>query len=387
MKKEKNEIQNIDANSKEIAKIEDESPQKKRKVYLKKITYIMLSVFLVLLISLFVYIYSLYSKLGDLEFKGEMQTNQLIELPEDTDDVEGLPDFIPSTPSPTAEETPSITATPSPTPDPDGITNILIIGCDSKKMHSYDNARSDVNMVLTIDEVNNEIKLSSYTRDILVFYDHLNNGDGGYNRLNAALQYYNHPDGVVKIMEENFRLDIDYYMITDYWGVEKLVNALGGVRVYLTDAETHAVNDVIARYNYTYDHPTDQNFVAHGAGVKFLNGRQAVCFMRVRKIDSDFGRIERQHEVLDALKEKISDMDIVDVIKIIDKMPDMIYTDMSQEEIIKYTKILYSMKDVEMQYATVPFDGTWKFARYNGMSIIQVDLDKNNEQLVEFIYK
>lgn len=387
MKKEKNKKENSD-----IAKVEyDKSAIEKgvKHFYIKRITYIMLAAFLVLLIALFVYIFTIYNRLGDLEFEGEMNANpdQIIETPQITDDVEGLPEFMPDTPSPTITVTPGITATPSPSPTPEGITNILIIGCDSKKMGSFANARSDVNMILTIDEINNEIKLTSFARDIMVFYEHLNGGEGGYNKLNAALQYYDHPDGVIKILEENFSIGIDYYMLSDYWGVEKLINALGGVRVYLTNKETHALNDVLARYNITYDHPIDENFVSHGAGVRWLSGRQAVCFMRIRKIDSDFGRIDRQHEVLEALKLRISDMDILDVVAVIDKMPDMIFTNMTKEELVKYTKVLYSMKDLEIQHATLPFDDTWEFARYNGMSSISIDFMKNNEMLVEFVYK
>lgn len=392
MKKD-NEKKQLIKEDGEIANIDEKTDgDSKRRIYLKRITYILLFVFLVLLVALLSYLFTLYNRLDDLEFQGEMNNNpdQVIETPEITDDVEGLPEFELLTPEPTPENTPEITLEPSPTPVPDGITNILIIGCDSKKMGAFNNARSDVNMILTIDEVNNEIKLTSFARDIMVYYDHLTGADGnqgGYNKLNASLQYFDHPDGVIKTIEENFSIGIDYYMLTDYWGVEKLINALGGVRVYLTDKETHALNDVLAAYNRTYDHPIDEGFVSHGAGARFLSGRQAVCFMRIRKIDSDFGRIDRQHEVLEALKLRLSNMDIMDVISIIDKLPDMIFTDMSQEEIIKYTQLLYTMKDLEIQHATVPFDDTWESARYNGMSIISIDFYANNEMLVEFVYE
>ena len=101
----------------------------------------------------------------------------VIATPDVTDDVENLPDFEPVSASPEPTTTPGITASPTPTATPDGITNILIIGCDSKKMGAFDNARSDVNMILTIDEVNNEIKLTSFARDIMVYYDFLTGTD------------------------------------------------------------------------------------------------------------------------------------------------------------------------------------------------------------------
>ncbi len=369
----------------------------KKGISMKKITYIMLSIFMILLIGLFVYVVSIYNRLGDLGFEGEMNANpdQIIETPEITDDISGLPEFVPQTPSPedTAME---LTPTPSPTAAPAGITNILIIGCDTRKRRDFDVAmgtRNDVNMILTIDQVNNEIKLSSYMRDILVYYDFLNDGQGAYNRLNTSMVYYHHPDGVIKTIEENFTVSIDHYMLIDFWGVEDLINILGGVRVYLTDKETHALNDVLAAYNREMgeatgdNRPIDQHFVDHGAGVQTLNGRQAVSFMRVRKIDSDFGRIDRQHDVLEALKAKIMNMDILDIIAILDKLPDWIYTDMSQDELLEYTKLLYSMKDLELQHATVPFDGTWQYASYYNMSVVTVDFYKNNEQLIDFIYR
>ena len=376
--------------------IKSEKTIGKKKISLKKVTFILLSVFMVLLLALFGYLLMIYNKLGDMEYEGEMIANpsQIIETPQITDDVEGLPVFE-GTPSPTllAEVTP--TFTPGPTSAPAGITNILIIGCDTRKRRDFDVAmttRNDVNLILTIDEVNNEIKLSSYMRDILVYYDFLNDGQGAYNRLNTSMGYYDHPDGVIKTMEENFTVDIHYYMLIDFWGVEDLINTLGGVRVYLTDKETHALNDVLAAYNREMgeatgdDRPIDQHFVPHGAGVQTLNGRQAVSFMRVRKIDSDFGRIDRQHDVLEALKKKIMNMDLVDVVKIIDILPDVLYTNMTKDEIVEYTQLLYSMKDLDLQHATVPFTGTWRYESYYNMSVVAVDFYKNNEQLIEFIY-
>lgn len=354
---------------------------------IKKVVLVLLGLFLVVFTVAIIYATVSFYRLGNLAYDGEMKEfpDTVIDYPDDEEQsIEGLPSFVPPNSSPT----PTVESTPEPTLEPVDIVNILIIGCDSKKMHQFGNARSDVCMILTIDEENNEVKLSSYMRDILVFYDHLTAKDGSagdYQKLNASLQYFDHPDGVVKTMEETFDVKIDYYMLTDYWGVEKLINILHGVRIYLTDRETRALNDVVARYNRTYGHTITDNYVEHGAGSQTLNGRQAVSFMRIRKIDSDIGRIGRQQKVLTKIKGKISNMDLLDVTAIIASLPDMITTDMSQLEIVKYTKILYSMKDNEFECVRIPFDDTWRYVNYHGLSAIEIDFQKNIAMIKEFM--
>lgn len=109
--------------------------------------------------------------------------------------------------------------------------------------------------------------------------------------------------------------------------------------------------------------------------------------MRIRHIGSDLQRVERQFEVLEFIKGRLVNMNIIEINKVLNKLPDLISTDMNQKEILSITKKLYSMKDNEMQSQRLPFKDTYKNARYQGMAIIEIDFEKNIELLHEYMYE
>ncbi len=331
---------------------------------------------LVSIIAVGVYAAVMYNKLGSL---GLNDSHELTGTPVVTEVA------LSSTITPKPEVTPTPTEEPTPTPEPlNDVINILVIGCDTKERGKYGNARSDVNLILTIDEKNDEIKLTTFMRDTLIYYEEIED----YQRLNFALQYFNHPDGVVKTLEDNFDIEIDHYMLTDYWGMADLIDVFNGVKIRLSDAEISAINDVLAYQNRVYEgHDKWDDFVPHDPGVLRLNGRQAVSYMRVRAIGTDVARIDRQFEVLSYIKNEIQDMSLDEVNKILNKLPDMITTDMSANEILRFTKLLYSMKECEMQTQRMPFDDTYEFARYKGKSIVEIDFEQNINMLHEYMYE
>jgi LCP family protein required for cell wall assembly len=264
------------------------------------------------------------------------------------------------------------------------IVNILVLGIDTRTPGEFKDARSDVNIILTIDKKNKEVRLTSILRDSLIYYDKIKD----YQRLNYALRLYDHPDGVVKTIEENFGIDIDHYMMADFWGVQTLIDIFGGVTVNATDAEISNLNDILWNLNELYgykDLRTD--FVEHKPGDIKLNGRQAVAYMRIRKVGADYERVQRQYEVLNALKIELSGMNFFEMNKILIKLPQLIKTDMSERELLATANTLYSIRDCEMRNARVPFDGAYKSAKYKNMWILQLDMNKTKKLLHDFVYE
>ena len=104
-----------------------------------------------------------------------------------------------------------------------GVSNILLIGIDSK---NFDNVgRSDAMMILTIDDKNKSIKLTSLVRDTLV-----NIPGHGYEKLTHAYAY-----GGAKLLldtiEQNFKISIKDYAAVNFNSFIDLVDVLGGVEV------------------------------------------------------------------------------------------------------------------------------------------------------------
>ena len=338
----------------------------------------LIGVLLLILAVALAYLGYVYSKLGQLEYEKPAFTQMpIVEETEEAIPVDA-PTFVPPTATPIASPTPTLI----PEMEED-IINILVLGCDTRVQGVYDGSRSDVNIIFTIDKINETVKITSLMRDILVYYDDL----GDYQRLNYALRYYGDPQGAVKIVEENFDIEIDHYMITDFAGMAQIIDILGGVEVYGTAAEIENMNDILWNLNelYNYD-DLRQDFYFGDSGDIILSGRQAVAYMRVRKVGADYERVERQYEVLNCLKGKLSSMGFLEINKIIGELPNLLATDMDQMEMVNIAGTLYKMRDCDMQQARVPFEGYYKSSTYKKMWILDIDFAENKRLLREFIY-
>jgi len=348
---------------------------------LAKIIITLIAILLLILSAALVYLGVLYNKLGQLDYEEPITTpgSEIIEVEETVEEIPvNAPTFVAPTSTPEASPTPTL----MPEMEED-IINILVLGCDTREQGNYNGARSDVNIILTIDKKNNTVKITSLMRDILVYYKDLDD----YQRLNYALRYYGSPQGAVKIVEENFGIEIDHYMLTDFAGMAQLIDILGGVDVYATEAEIENFNDILWNLNELYG-ATDlrKDFYYGEPGNVELSGRQAVAYMRVRKVGADYERVQRQYEVLNSLKSKLSTMGFLEINAIINQLPDLLVTDMSQMEILNIVGTLYKLRDCDMEQVRVPFDGHYKSAIYKKMWIIDIDFAENKRLLHEFIY-
>ena len=77
--------------------------------------------------------------------------------------------------------------------------------------------------------------------------------------------------------------------------LEKIIDAAGGVLLDVSEKELKAVNEELAMVNKTFP-DTEPSPILEQPGLQLLDGRQAVTYARIRKIDSDYARMERQRE-------------------------------------------------------------------------------------------
>ena len=172
-------------------------------------------------------------------------------------------------------------------------THVLIVGSDSRE----DMTREEQNELTTGREGGNladtilvasfqggEAALLSFPRDLYV-----TRCDGSQGRINAA--YNIGGTGCLAQTVSNLSgLPIHHTMKVRFLGFRDIVDAVGGVEMCLDDP----IRDAAA----VIDLP---------AGCQTLDGPDALGYVRVRKIDSDFGRIERQQEFLRALGSQVAD--------------------------------------------------------------------------------
>lgn len=184
----------------------------------------------------------------------------------------------------------------NPLPEVSGVTNILLLGVDNRNAEAGSiEERSDSMMILTIDSRHGQLKLTSLQRDMVVYFP----GDKTPNKINSA-NAVGGPLLAMRVVEDALRLKIDKFVVVNMAGLEQIIDAVGGVKLDVSKKERKAVNEELAMVNKTFP-DTEPSPTLEAEGEQTLNGRQAVTYARIRKIDSDYARMERQREVMQAL--------------------------------------------------------------------------------------
>lgn len=179
---------------------------------------------------------------------------------------------------------------------------------------------TDVNMVATIDPINNKILLTSIPRDYYVELP----GKGAKDKLTHA-GYYG-IETSVKAVEELLDIEVNYYAKVNFSTVEKVIDAIGGVDVY-------------SDFEFSTDGETKCHFMK---GLNHLNGKQALAFARERHsfVDGDVQRVKNQQKVLTAVIKKMTTSTtlITNYTKILDSISDNFSTNLDNESMAKLVK-------------------------------------------------
>lgn len=159
--------------------------------------------------------------------------------------------------------------------------NILLLGVDQRP---GDKGRSDTMIVATLNPKKHSLMMTSIPRDTRI---HLS-GRSGYSKINAAYAYGSE-SLAVQTVEQYLNIHIPYYVETNMQGLSDLVNAVGGVTVH----------NNLAWYNGTLNFDFKK-------GTLNLNGKEALAYSRMRHQDprGDFGRNQRQRQVIQAVVDK-----------------------------------------------------------------------------------
>ena len=246
------------------------------------------------------------------------------------------------------------------------ITNILLMGVDGSVENS---SRSDSMILLSIDLVHTDIKMSSFLRDSWV--DIPSKSKKG--KLNSACSIGG-PQLVVDTIEYNFNVDIDHYVMVDFGMFTRIIDSFGGVEVEVTQKEASFINR------------TTRQTVNSGTNV-LLNGEEALVYCRIRKLDSDYMRTFRQRKVITALIEKVKKTDISTLIQIVNDVFPLIKTDLNAFEITGLAyKSAASLLLFDIKQTRVPLDEHMKPSTINGQWVEVIDLPATKEYLQEFIY-
>ena len=226
------------------------------------------------------------------------------------------------------------------------VVNIALFGADHDGA-ADDNTtaedRSDAIKVVSLNYATRKIKITSLERDLVVWlpgiegYDHLNH-DYWRGGGNLAIQTINY----------NFDLDITHYVTFSYDALEKMVDAVDGVDIELTAAEANFLNA---------DNTTTTKHTVY-EGKNHLDGYDAMQYCRIRSIDSDYGRMERQNNVIKAVIKKCkSPLYFIKLGDICDAVLPYVTTNMTTSEIKKYLMSAIYMDISHIETYQIPSGG------------------------------
>ena len=171
-----------------------------------------------------------------------------------------------------------------------GYYTVAVFGVDSRDGNVEKGALSDVNMIVNVDRESGDIQLISIYRDMYSMIDE----DGKFHKFNQAY-VEGGPEQALETLNRNLDLDIKDYITVNWKAVIDAINILGGVDLEITDAEFKYMNSFIAK---TVEATGVGSYELEHAGMNHLDGVQAVAYARLRLMDTDFNRTERQRKVV-----------------------------------------------------------------------------------------
>ena len=194
---------------------------------------------------------------------------------------------------------------------------ILVMGVDVRE---DDVGRSDTLMVATVDPHTDQATLLSIPRDTRVrIYGY------GYDKINAAYAFGGEPL-TEKTVENFLGIDIDHYVIVNVHSFVKIIDAIGGVDIY------------VPKRMY-YEDPWDDDgglLIDLYPGQQHMDGKTAVTYVRYRDEEGDIGRVKRQQQFMEACLDKVTSPEIITHIpEIIREVMYAVETDMSFRELLE----------------------------------------------------
>lgn len=242
-----------------------------------------------------------------------------------------------------------------------GEMNILLLGSDSR---GEEHSRSDTLMIAHYNSNNNSIKLASIMRDTYVDIP-----GHGLQKINAAFAFGG-PELVRQTIKNNFDIDVNYYAIADFKGFSKLVDIIApdGIQVDIPYEMSYGIGTVLK------------------PGSQILHGKDLLGYVRFRHDRlSDFGRVERQQEVMSKLKEQaISAHTIYNLPKIIGLATPYIDTNLDTQSILSLSKGLLLNSTDGLESLRIPIQDSYENDVVNVGAVLKADLDTNKEALSAF---
>jgi polyisoprenyl-teichoic acid--peptidoglycan teichoic acid transferase len=241
--------------------------------------------------------------------------------------------------------------------------NILLLGVDSR---GEEQSRTDTIMIAQYDPKNQKAKLVSLMRDIYVEIPNNKN-----YKINTAY-FLGGPELLRKTIKNNFDIDIHYYAIIDFEGFESVVDTLApnGIEMDVEKKMSENIGLVLQ------------------PGLQDLNGKQLLGYARFRHdATGDFGRVERQQKVMNALKDEIISVNgVAKLPKLVGTIQPYIDTNLEGLDLLAVVKDFFLNPPADIETLRIPVDQSYTMGSYeHAGSVLEIDFDENKQAIEQFL--
>jgi polyisoprenyl-teichoic acid--peptidoglycan teichoic acid transferase len=299
-----------------------------------------------------------------------------------------LPSFTSTltlTPTATSTQTPIPTATPTPAPTATPSTldltdNILVLGSDQRPGDG--GWRTDTVMVVAVDYKSNQVGIVSLPRDLYV--DIPGYGMGRLNQVDILGEEAKYPGGgpalLQRVLTDTLDIPTQHFVRVEMNGLVRLVDALGGVTVTLS----------CPLYEITPDETSPTGYKAFDlpAGPVYLNGEDAKKFATYRYVTTDFGRTQRQQQLIWAIRNRVLQGDVLGRIpELWRALGDTFNTDLSLLDVLKLAKLGVGLKPEQVHGLVFSRDIVADFTTEQGAMVLIVQNWARLEMAKEAIFR
>ena len=246
------------------------------------------------------------------------------------------------------------------------VFNVLLIGSDSRDPNS-DRGRSDSMMMVSFNKEENKATLASFLRDTLVDVP-------GYERTRLGHSFaYGGAGLAINTINQTYGLDIQNYIVINFDNLENVIDKIGGIDLNITAEEARLYQS----RGYSYIHE----------GMNHLNGADCLMHARNRSIGNDFERTRRQRDLLFGIYQRVMETkDPADMLSLVEYCFSQVKTNMKVSAIYGMALDVIKIENLEVQQIGLPMAGTYQDVRYDGMAVLEIDVEANKEALYELLY-
>ncbi|MBQ6676211.1 MAG: LCP family protein, partial [Ruminococcus sp.] len=267
------------------------------------------------------------------------------------------------------------------------VLNILLVGSDTRSLD--ERGRTDSIILLSIDKKNKKTIMTSFMRDTYVTFPGLDrDGDGidDMGKINAA-NVYGGPELLLDTIEYNFDISVDRYFYVDFFSFTKIVDAVGGIELDISDEEAAGMEDPMGEQNNIFGNKKGTDYLDHGGKKMHVNGNQALAYARLRYVgNADFERTQRQRTVISKIVEKAKTLNPIELNSFIETTLESLTTNYTDNELYFLSYRLPFIAKYKIESQRIPEDDTFTYGDHDVGSTLDIDFDKAKDKLRTSIY-